>query len=49
MKYLFPLYIQEVEIVPCILSDYQVLWIDFNNNKNNKKITYVSQDGLVGP
>ena len=37
MKYLFPLYIQEVEIVPCILSDYQVLWIDFNNNKNNKK------------
>jgi hypothetical protein len=37
IKYLFPLYIQEVEILPCILSDYQVLWIDFNNNKNNKK------------
>jgi exonuclease III len=32
---------KEIEIIPCSLSDHQVLRLVFNNNKNNRKPTYI--------
>jgi hypothetical protein len=29
-----------IEIIPCILSDYHGLRLNFNKNKNNRKHTY---------
>jgi hypothetical protein len=30
----------KIEIILCILSDHQGLSLDFNNNKNSRKLTY---------
>jgi hypothetical protein len=32
---------KKTEIIPCILSDHHRLRLIFNNNKNNKKPTYI--------
>jgi hypothetical protein len=29
-----------IEIVPCVLPDHHGLRLFFNNNKNNRKLTY---------
>jgi hypothetical protein len=31
---------KKIEIIPCILSDHQRLGLDFNNNKNKRKLIY---------
>jgi exonuclease III len=31
---------KNIEIVPCILSDHHGLWLIFNNNINNRKVTF---------
>jgi exonuclease III len=31
---------KKIEIIPCILSDHHELSMDFNNNKNSRKLTY---------
>jgi hypothetical protein len=32
---------KKIEIIPCILSDQHALRLMFNNNKNNRKVTYM--------
>jgi hypothetical protein len=32
---------KKIEIIPCILLDYHGLSLVFNNNKNNRKLTYI--------
>jgi hypothetical protein len=31
---------KEIEITPCTVSDHHKLRLDFNNNRNNRKVTY---------
>ena len=31
---------KNIEVIPCILSDHHRVWLDFNNNKHNRKQTY---------
>ena len=32
---------KKIEIIPCILLDYHGLSLVFNNNKNDRKLTYI--------
>jgi hypothetical protein len=32
---------ERIEIIPCILLDHHELRLVFNNNKNNRKLTYI--------